>query len=83
MVRRNNWIYYGILAACVAAGIAGIVRESQGWWFLSLLLLAASVVFEWRRFRCPFCREKIHWLYYHPSKCCPHCGAELDDDGSE
>ena len=83
MVRRNNWIYYGILAVCVAAGIAGIVRESQGWWFLSLLLLAASVVFEWRRFRCPFCHEKIHWLYYRPGKCCPHCGAELDDDGSE
>ena len=83
MVLRNNWTPCGILAARVAAGHAGSLRGSQGWWFLSLLLLAASVVFEWRRFRCPFCHEKIHWLYYRPGKCCPHCGAELDDDGSE
>ena len=83
MVRRNNWIHSGILAAGIAAGIAGIVRESQGWWLLCFLLLAASVIFEWRRFRCPFCREKIHWIYYRPGKCCPHCGAELDDDGGE
>lgn len=80
MVRRNIRLHYGILAACIASGIAGIVRESQGWWWLCLLLLAASIIFEWVRFRCPFCHEKIHWFYYRPGKCCPHCGAELEDD---
>lgn len=80
MVRRNIRLHYGILAACIASGIAGIVRESQGWWWLSLLLLAASILFEWARFRCPFCHEKIHWIYYRPGKCCTHCGAELDDE---
>ena len=81
-IAENMLINYGILAVCMVAGVVGTTRESQGWWFLCLLL-AASVIFAWRRFRCPFCHGKIHWIYYRPGKCCPHCGAELDDDGGE
>ena len=80
MVLKNMLVNYGILAACAATGVAGMLRESQGWWLLSLLLLGASVLFEWRRFRCPCCHRKIHWLYYRPGKCCPHCGSQLDEE---
>ena len=46
MVRRNNWINYGILAAGIAAGIAGIVRESQG---LILLAMRVRTSMDWCR----------------------------------
>lgn len=80
MVRKNMLINYAILAVCIVAGVVGIIQESQGWWLLSLLLLGASVLFEQIRFRCPYCHKKIHWFYYRPGKCCPHCGSELDEE---
>ena len=80
MVRRNNWINLGIIFTCITAGLLGILRESQGWWLLSIILLGVSVIFEWIRYRCPHCHKKIHWLYYRAGKCCPHCGGELDEE---
>ena len=43
-------------------------------------ILAAGLVYALVRFRCPFCRRFVGIGNYAPGRCCPFCGADLEED---
>lgn len=78
-MRRTLLISYAIDLAAVAVGIAGVLWSLPWLLVLAGLVLAAGILYALAQFRCPFCHKFVGMGNYAPGRCCPFCGAELED----
>ena len=78
-MRRTLLISYAIDLTAIAIGIAGVLQNLPGLLVLAGLVLAAGIFYAVAQFRCPFCHKFVGIGNYAPSRCCPFCGAELED----
>ncbi len=75
---------YGImaLAAVILVGFAPVVgMVISRSLFIEMLILGfimaiLSIVFAWKKYRCPYCDEILRAREPMPD-CCPNCGARL------
>ena len=78
-MRRTLFVSYIIDLAAIAIGVAGVLRDLPGLLVLAGLVLAAGILFALAQFRCPFCHKFVGMGSYAPGRCCPFCGAELEE----
>ena len=78
-MRRTLFVSYIIDLAAISIGIAGVLWDLPGLLILAGGVLAAGILYVLAQFRCPFCHKFVGMGNYAPGRCCPFCGAELEE----
>jgi hypothetical protein len=93
--RRKRWLALAVLAGIVLA-LIGAAHAAAGGGVITavpvvagvVLLFVGAVAGQFVAMRCPWCRGNLGHLLMHAGwwkidrrvRCCPYCGAELDDE---
>lgn len=75
---------YTVLAliALFLVGLApvfgNLISKAVFWYMIAsgVAVALVTVVFAWKKYRCPYCDEILRAREPMPN-CCPHCGAKL------